>query len=102
MNNVALVERRPHTMGLEMLQVWVDHRRVVIRRRSEYRKKKALERLHLVEGLLLAMLDIDEVIQVIRTSDDADAAKSRLMVVFDLDEVQAQYILDLRLRRRPR
>ena len=100
MNNVALVEGRPHTMGLkEMLQVWVDHRRVVIRRRSEYRKKKALERLHLVEGLLLAMLGIDEVIQVIRTSDDADAAKSRLMVVFDLDEVQAQYILDLRLRR---
>ena len=100
MNNVALVEGRPHTMGLkEMLQVWVDHRRVVIRRRSEYRKKKALERLHLVEGLLLAMLDINEVIQVIRTSDDADAAKSRLMVVFDLDEVQAQYILDLRLRR---
>lgn len=100
MNNVALVEGRPHTMGLkEMLQVWVDHRRVVIRRRSEYRKKKALERLHLVEGLLLAMLDIDEVIQVIRTSDDADAAKSHLMVVFDLDEVQAQYILDLRLRR---
>lgn len=100
MNNVALVEGRPHTMGLkEMLQVWVDHRRVVIRRRSEYRKKKALERLHLVEGLLLAMLDIDEVIRVIRTSDDADAAKSRLMVVFDLDEVQAQYILDLRLRR---
>lgn len=100
MNNVALVEGRPHTMGLkEMLQVWVDHRRVVIRRRSEYRKKKALERLHLVEGLLLAMLDIDEVIQVIRTSDDADAAKSRLLVVFDLDEVQAQYILDLRLRR---
>ena len=82
-----------------MLQVWVDHRRVVIRRRSEYRKKKALERLHLVEGLLLAMLDIDEVIQVIRTSDDADAAKTRLMAVFDLDEVQAQYILDLRLRR---
>ena len=100
MNNVALVDGRPHTMGLkEMLRVWVDHRRVVIRRRSEYRKKKALERLHLVEGLLLAMLDIDEVIQVIRTSDDADAAKSRLMVVFDLDEVQAQYILDLRLRR---
>ena len=100
MNNVALVDGRPHTMGLKaMLQVWVDHRRVVIRRRSEYRKKKALERLHLVEGLLLAMLDIDEVIQVIRTSDDADAAKTRLMAVFDLDEVQAQYILDLRLRR---
>ena len=99
-NNVALVNGRPHTMGLkEMLQVWVDHRRVVIRRRSEFRRKKALERLHLVEGLLLAMVDIDEVIQVIRSSDDAEAAKTQLIAVFDLDEIQAQYILDLRLRR---
>ena len=99
-NNVALVNGRPHTMGLkEMLQVWVDHRRTVIRRRSEFRRKKALERLHLVEGLLLAMVDIDEVIQVIRSSDDAEAAKTKLIAVFDLDEVQAQYILDLRLRR---
>ena len=99
-NNVALVNGRPHTMGLkEMLQVWVDHRRVVIRRRSKFRKKKALERLHLVEGLLLAMVDIDEVIQVIRSSDDAEAAKTKLIKVFDLDEIQAQYILDLRLRR---
>ena len=79
--------------------MWVDHRRVVIRRRSEFRKKKALERLHLVEGLLLAMVDIDEVIQVIRSSDDAEAAKTKLIKVFDLDEIQAQYILDLRLRR---
>ena len=99
-NNVALVNGRPHTMGLkEMLQVWVDHRRVVIRRRSEFRRKKALERLHLVEGLLLAMVDIYEVIQVIRSSDDAEAAKTKLIAVFDLDEIQAQYILDLRLRR---
>ena len=99
-NNVALVNGRPHTMGLkEMLQVWVDHRRVVIRRRSEFRRKKALERLDLVEGLLLAMVDIDEVIQVIRSSDDAEAAKTKLIAVFDLDEIQAQYILDLRLRR---
>lgn len=99
-NNVALVNGRPHTMGLkEMLQVWVDHRRVVIRRRSEFRRKKALKRLHLVEGLLLAMVDIDEVIQVIRSSDDAEAAKTKLIAVFDLDEIQAQYILDLRLRR---
>lgn len=100
MNNVALVDGRPHTMGLkEMLEVWIAHRRNVIRRRSEFRRKKALERLHLVDGLLLALVDIDEVIQVIRTSDDADKAKTRLMAVFDLDEVQAQYILDLRLRR---
>jgi DNA gyrase subunit A len=99
-NNVALVDGRPHTLGLkEMLEVWVGHRRAVIRRRSEYRRRKAQERLHLVEGLLLAMIDIDEVIQVIRTSEDADSAKTRLMAVFDLDEIQAQYILDLRLRR---
>ncbi|KAB5607754.1 DNA gyrase/topoisomerase IV subunit A [Bifidobacterium jacchi] len=99
-NNVALVDGRPHTMGLrEMLDVWIGHRRGVVRRRSAFRRRKALERLHLVEGLLLALLDIDEVIQVIRTSDDADAAKSRLMAVFDLDDIQSQYILDLRLRR---
>ncbi|EFA23412.1 DNA gyrase/topoisomerase IV subunit A [Bifidobacterium gallicum] len=99
-NNVALVDGRPHTLGLRaMLDVWIDHRRNVIRRRSEYRRAKALERLHLVDGLLMALIDIDEVIEVIRTSQDADTAKSRLMQVFDLDDIQAQYILDLRLRR---
>ncbi len=99
-NNVALVDGRPHTMGLrEMLDVWIEHRRGVIRRRSEFRRAKALERLHLVVGLLLALVDIDEVIQVIRSSEDAETAKTRLMQVFDLDEIQAQYILDLRLRR---
>ncbi|WP_422119202.1 DNA topoisomerase IV subunit A [Gardnerella sp. DNF00354] len=99
-NNVALVDGRPHTMGLrELLDVWIAHRRTVIRRRSEFRLSKAKERLHLVEGLLLAMLDIDEVIQVIRSSEDAETAKSKLISVFDLDEIQAQYILDLRLRR---
>lgn len=99
-NNVALVDGRPHTMGLrELLDVWIAHRRTVIRRRSEFRLNKAKERLHLVEGLLLAMLDIDEVIQVIRSSEDAETAKSKLISVFDLDEIQAQYILDLKLRR---
>ncbi|MEE1296635.1 MAG: DNA topoisomerase IV subunit A, partial [Bifidobacterium sp.] len=99
-NNVALVDGRPHTMGLkEMLDVWIAHRRSVIRRRSEYRRAKALERLHLVEGLLLALIDIDEVIQVIRSSEDSETAKTKLMAVFDLDDIQAQYILDLRLRR---
>lgn len=99
-NNVALVDGRPHTMGLrELLDVWISHRRTVIRRRSEFRLNKTKERLHLVEGLLLAMLDIDEVIQVIRSSEDAETAKSKLISVFDLDEIQAQYILDLRLRR---
>lgn len=99
-NNVALVGGRPHTMGLkELLDVWIQHRREVITRRSQYRKRKAEERLHLVDGLLLALIDINEVIEVIRSSDNADSAKTRLMAVFDLDEIQAQYILDLRLRR---
>lgn len=99
-NNVALVGGRPHTMGLkELLQVWIDHRRSVVKARSQFRKQKAEERLHLVDGLLLALIDIDEVIEVIRSSDDVETAKSRLMAVFDLDDIQATYILDLRLRR---
>lgn len=99
-NNVALVAGQPKTLGLrELLVVWVEHRLVVVRRRSEFRLAKRLERLHLVEGLLIAIVDIDEVIQVIRTSDDADTARSRLRSVFDLSEPQAEYILELRLRR---
>ncbi|AEI11968.1 DNA gyrase/topoisomerase IV subunit A [Cellulomonas gilvus] len=99
-NNVALVEGQPRTLGLrDLLEVWVGHRLSVVRRRSEHRLGKRLERLHLVEGLLIAILDIDEVIQVIRSSDDADAARSRLRTVFDLSEPQAEYILELRLRR---
>ncbi len=99
-NNVALVEGQPRTLGLrELLVVWVDHRLSVVRRRSQFRLDKRLERLHLVEGLLIAILDIDEVIQVIRTSDDAEAARARLRSVFDLSEPQAEYILELRLRR---
>jgi DNA gyrase subunit A len=99
-NNVALVGGQPKTLGLrELLVVWVEHRLVVVRRRSEFRLAKRLERLHLVEGLLVAILDIDEVIQVIRTSDDADTARARLRSVFDLSEPQAEYILELRLRR---
>ncbi|WP_336651004.1 MULTISPECIES: DNA gyrase/topoisomerase IV subunit A [unclassified Leucobacter] len=99
-NSVALVKGQPQTLGLrEMLRVFLDHRVSVITRRSEYRLKKRRERLHLVEGLLIAILDIDEVIQLIRTSDDAETARTRLMQVFDLSEPQAEYILELRLRR---
>ncbi|MFT4233705.1 MAG: DNA topoisomerase IV subunit A [Microbacterium sp.] len=99
-NNVALVEGRPQTLGLrELLRVYVDHRLQVVTRRSRYRLARRQERLHLVEGLLIAILDIDEVIQVIRTSDDSEQARGRLCQVFDLDEVQAEYILELRLRR---
>ncbi|HOB58415.1 MAG TPA: DNA gyrase subunit A, partial [Rhodoglobus sp.] len=87
-------------LGLkELLQVYLDHRLSVVRRRSEYRLARRRERLHLVEGLLIAILDIDEVIQVIRQSDDSDQARARLIDVFDLSELQAEYILELRLRR---
>lgn len=99
-NNVALVEGQPRTLGLkEMLSVYVGHRLEVITRRSRYRLARREERLHLVEGLLVAILDIDEVIQVIRSSDDSEQARSRLRTVFDLSEPQAEYILELRLRR---
>jgi DNA gyrase subunit A len=99
-NNVALVDGGPQTLGLrELLQVYIDHRISVVTRRSRYRLARKQERLHLVEGLLIAIVDIDEVIQVIRTSDDTDQARSRLMDVFDLSQVQAEYILELRLRR---
>lgn len=99
-NSVALVEGQPQTLSLrEMLRVFVDHRLSVVRRRSEFRLRKRRERLHLVEGLLIAILDIDEVIQLIRASDDAESARERLMQVFDLSEAQAEYILELRLRR---
>jgi DNA gyrase subunit A len=99
-NAVALVDGQPRTLGLkEMLEVFLAHRFEVVRRRSTYRRGKAADRLHLIEGLLLAILDIDEVIQLIRTSDNAEAARERLMSVFDLSEIQANYILDMPLRR---
>jgi len=99
-NAVALVDGQPRTLGLrEMLQVWLEHRQDVVRRRSLYRRRKAEDRLHLVQGLLIAILDIDEVIQLIRESDDASSARERLIAVFDLSEVQANYILDMPLRR---
>ena len=99
-NNVALVDGQPRTLGLkELLKVYVDFRTDVVRRRTAYRLARREERLHLVEGLLVAILDIDEVIQLIRGSDDAATARLRLIDVFDLSEVQATYILDLQLRR---
>ncbi|GAA2918139.1 DNA gyrase subunit A [Microbacterium keratanolyticum] len=99
-NNVALVEGQPRTLGLrDLLAVYIKHRLEVITRRSRYRLARREERLHLVEGLLLAILDIDEVIQLIRSSDDSEQARTRLREVFELSEVQAEYILELRLRR---
>ena len=99
-NNVALVDGQPRVLGLrELLEIYVAHRLEVTRRRTEYRRRKRAERLHLVDGLLIALLNIDEVIQVIRSSDDAAAARERLMAIFELSEIQAQYILDTPLRR---
>ena len=99
-NNVALVDGQPRTLGLKtLLQVYVEHRIEVIRRRSEFRRRKAADRLHLVDGLLVAIIDIDEVIQLIRGSDDTAAARARLMEVFDLSEIQVNYILEMPLRR---
>ena len=98
-NNVALVDGQPRVLGLrELLEIFVAHRLDVIRRRTEYRRRKRSERLHLVDGLLVALLNIDEVIQVIRSSDNSASAKTRLMDIFELSEIQAQYILDTPLR----
>ncbi|MGJ7418087.1 DNA topoisomerase (ATP-hydrolyzing) subunit A [Streptomyces cinereoruber] len=99
-NNVALVDGQPLTLGLkELLEVYLDHRFDVVRRRSEFRRTKKRDRLHLVEGLLVALLDIDEVIRLIRESENSAQAKERLMERFSLSEIQTQYILDTPLRR---
>ncbi|MCC9205121.1 DNA gyrase/topoisomerase IV subunit A [Arthrobacter sp. zg-Y769] len=98
-NNVTLVDGQPRTLGLvELLQVYVAHRLGVVRRRTAYRLSRKKDRLHLVEGLLIAIVDIDEVIQIIRSSDETAQARERLMAVYDLTEVQASHILELRLR----
>jgi DNA gyrase subunit A len=99
-NNVALVDGQPLTLGLkELLEVYLDHRFDVVRRRSEFRRTKQRDRLHLVEGLLVALVDIDEVIRIIRASDNSAQAKERLMERFSLSDIQTQYILDTPLRR---
>ena len=99
-NAVALVDGQPRTLGLkEMLTVFLDHRYDVVRRRTTFRRSKAADRLHLVDGLLVALVDIDEVIQLIRGSDDRGQARERLIGVFDLSQLQADYILDLQLGR---
>ena len=99
-NAVALVDGQPRTLSLrDMLTVYLDHKLEVTLRRTRFRLGKAQDRLHLVEGLLLAIVDIDDVIAIIRGSDDAASARTRLIEVFDLTEIQANYILDMQLRR---
>ena len=99
-NAVALVKGKPQTLGLkELLQVFIEHRIEVVRRRSEFRKAKAQARLTLVDGLLKAIIEIDKVIKIIRSSDDASTAKESLIKGFKLNDEQATYILDMPLRR---
>jgi DNA gyrase subunit A len=97
---LALVNGEPRLLSLRrVLQVYVDHRRDVIVRRAEYELKKARARAHILEGLLVALANLDDVINTIRKSPDADVAKERLMERFNLSERQAQAILDMQLRR---
>ena len=99
-NAVALVDGQPRTMSLrEMLTVYLDHKLNTTLRRTMFRLAKAADRLHLVEGLLIAIVDIDDVIAIIRSSDDVAEARTRLIEAFDLTEIQANYILDMQLRR---
>ena len=99
-NAVALVDGQPRTLSLpELLRVYLEHRLQVTMRRTRFQLDRASQRLHLVEGLLIAIVDIDDVIAIIRTSDDAAEARTRLIEAFELSEDQATYILDLQLRR---
>lgn len=99
-NAVALVDGQPRTLSLkEMLEVYLDHRLTVTLRRTQFQLGKATDRLHLVRGLMIAIADIDDVIAIIRSSEDVAEARERLMGAFDLDEIQANYILDMQLRR---
>jgi len=99
-NMLALVDGEPRILPLKRaLQVYIEHRRQVITRRTQFELDKARQRAHVLEGLLVALSNLDAVIQTIRQSPDAEAARERLMKRFNLTEVQAQAILDMQLRR---
>ncbi len=97
---LALVDGEPRTLSLKRaLHIYIEHRQEVITRRSQFDLEKARARAHILEGLLVALANLDAVIQTIRQSPDADTAKERLMSRFNLSEIQAQAILDMQLRR---
>jgi DNA gyrase subunit A len=97
---LALVNGEPRALSLKRaLQIYIEHRREVITRRSEFDLRKARARAHILDGLLIALANLDDVIQTIRQSPDAEQAKVRLVSRFNLSEVQAQAILDMQLRR---
>lgn len=99
-NLLALMNGEPRLLSLKRaLQIFIDHRREVITRRTKYDLEKARNRAHILEGLLIALANLDEVINLIKKSPDADVAKQRLMTRFKLTEIQAQAILDMQLRR---
>ena len=98
-NNVALVHGRPRTLNLkEIIQSFNEHRREVVLRRTRFQLKKAKDRAHILEGLMVAVRNIDEVVQIIKTSKTNEDAKSRLSARFGLTDVQTQAILEMRLR----
>jgi DNA gyrase subunit A len=98
-NAVALVDGVPRTLSLlELIQHYLDYQREVVTRRSKYELRKAVDRAHILEGYLIALDNLDEVIALIRAADDTDSARTALQDRFELSEVQAQAILDLRLR----
>ena len=98
-NNVALINGRPHTLNLkEILEAFIAHRHEVVTRRTQFELGKARERAHILEGLMIAVQNIEEVIRIIRASDTPDEAKATLGERFALDEVQTQAIVDMRLR----
>jgi DNA gyrase subunit A len=97
---LALVDGVPRTLNLaEMIGYYVDHQVDVVTRRTRYEKRRREERLHIVEGLLIALDHLDEVIKIIRASQDAEEARTKLMKRFKLSEIQANHILDMPLRR---
>jgi DNA gyrase subunit A len=99
-NNVALVKGRPMTLNLkDMIRHYVDHRLEVILRRTQYELNEAQKRAHILEGLLIALDNLDEVIKLIRESRDPEIAKNGLIERFELSEIQAKAILDMRLQR---
>ena len=98
-NNIALVKGRPQMLNLkDLIHYFVEHRHEVVVRRTEYLLKKANERAHILEGLIIASDNIDEVIRLIRASSNADAAKAALIKAFELSDIQAKAIVEMRLR----
>jgi DNA gyrase subunit A len=99
-NLLALVDGEPRTLTLKQaLRVYLEHRLTIIKRRAEYDLEKAKARAHILEGYLVALKNLDEIIELIRSAADADAARARLMKRYKLSELQANAILDMQLRR---